>query len=284
MQKHIKSVHEKIKDHNCLFCDKSFFHRGHLKDHIKCVHEKIKDHACQFCDKSFGLKSDLQKHIKRIHEKIKVHKCQFCDKSFAQENILNRHIQGVHKFNEGKKEEKSSGKKDKNMIKQTSKLSMKKVNNRSRFGNKSPQKAKTNLKVKPKRQNDHEDENLMMTNEYESLKKDNIGGLLQNQDEKFNDFKELFQQEMDKKLDELKELFQQQNENLQHEIGLLKNEVLELKENVKATNDTRIINPSDYQFEDEIIILNKEVKEEVMKKEVKEEVIDEVTIKDEAKE
>ena len=74
---------------------------------------------------------------------------------------------------------------------------------------------------------------------------------------------------------------------MHHEIGLLKNEVLEVKENLKAineANDNRIINPSDYEFENEIIIVNKEVKEEVIKKEVKEEVIDKVTIKDDAKE
>ena len=59
----------------------------------------------------------------------------------------------------------------------------------------------------------------------------------------------------------------------ENEITHLKKEVIELKES-NENNDNSIINPSDYKFENEII----------MKKEVKEEVIEKVTIKEEANE
>ena len=70
-------------------------------------------------------------------------------------------------------------------------------------------------------------------------------------------------------------------------------------DNLEILDDANIIDPSDYKFEDEYIV-KKEVKEEVVvdqevkiinlenecivKKEVKKEVIDQVTIKEEAKE
>ena len=61
-------------------------------------------------------------------------------------------------------------------------------------------------------------------------------------------------------VEEVKELFKKQNEekleNLQEEIVLLKNEVIELKENLHAktaTNDHKI-DPNDYQFNHECMI------------------------------
>ena len=43
MKKHIKSVHEKIKDLSCDECERTFSQQGDLKMHIKSIHEKIKD-------------------------------------------------------------------------------------------------------------------------------------------------------------------------------------------------------------------------------------------------
>merc|ERR1712038_1038532 len=87
----------------------------------------------------------------------------------------------------------------------------------------------------------------MMTNEYERLKKD-IGELFQNQDKKFDDLKQFFQQQMDKKLDELKEVFQQQNdkkfEKMQHEMEDLKKEQIvnnKLYENKIANLEKEVI-------------------------------------------
>ena len=77
-----------------------------------------------------------------------------------------------------------------------------------------------------------------------------------------------------------------------------KKAINETNDNFDNLDDTDIVNPSDYKFEDEYIV-KKEVKEVVVeqeanivnlenecivKKEVKKEVIDQVTIKEEAKE
>ena len=48
-------------------CGKKFGLLGNLKRHIKVVHEGIKDHQCQFCDKKFSQSGYLKKHVKRIH-------------------------------------------------------------------------------------------------------------------------------------------------------------------------------------------------------------------------
>ena len=200
----------------CHVCGKSFSIKSSkrdLKRHIKNVHGKIKDNACRFCDKLFGRKDMLKRHIKLVHDKINDQTCQFCGNSFGHRALLLRHIRRVHRYNQFQKGEKSSSKQVENM-------------KNTEFGNKSSQEAKTKLDVKSKRQNDHEDENLMLTDENEGLKKENLSELKelfqkqdkrlewfqQQNDKKFDELKELFQKQNDKKLDELKKLFQQQND------------------------------------------------------------------------
>ena len=41
---------------------------SHLKCHIKTVHEKIKEHKCEMCHQKFSLKNILTNHIKIIHD------------------------------------------------------------------------------------------------------------------------------------------------------------------------------------------------------------------------
>ena len=44
--------------------------------HIKTVHEKRRDHACGYCDGvAFGTASDLKRHISAIHLKVKRSGC-----------------------------------------------------------------------------------------------------------------------------------------------------------------------------------------------------------------
>ena len=272
--RHIRCFHEGSKEYGCDTCHKFFSEKGSLQKHIKSVHEKIKDHKCQFCDKSFFHRGHLKDHIKCVHKKIKDHTCQVCDKSFGRSDSLKRHVETIHNHDG---------------VDQSPSLKCKKQVDAAHKRSKNS-----------KRHNDHEDENLMMINEYESLKKDKIGGLLQNQDEKFNAFKELFQQEMDKKLDELKELFQQKIEDLkkeqivnnkqyENEIAVLKKEVVELQQQLQTKAATKQIsdnpslepeiNPNDYQFnhecmvKEEIIGQNKDVQSElrVVKEEITEE-------------
>ena len=50
-----------------------------LKEHISSVHEKSKDFQCDFCDKSFSQKSHKKTHIASVHEEKRPIKCEFCN-------------------------------------------------------------------------------------------------------------------------------------------------------------------------------------------------------------
>ena len=60
------------------------------------AHEKVKDHACEICGKSFGIKTHLENHIKTVHERIKDFKCELCHKAFASKANLDTHLKTVH--------------------------------------------------------------------------------------------------------------------------------------------------------------------------------------------
>jgi len=96
LQRHIKSVHNKIKDVECEFCDYTCSLNSNLQRHIKSVHNKIKDVECEFCDYTCSQNSDLQKHIKSVHNKIKDFECEFCDYTCSKNSDLQRHIKSVH--------------------------------------------------------------------------------------------------------------------------------------------------------------------------------------------
>ena len=50
----------------------AFCFRQNLKTHIKTVHEKRRDHVCGYCTGvAFGRAGDLKKHISAVHLKIK---------------------------------------------------------------------------------------------------------------------------------------------------------------------------------------------------------------------
>ena len=51
----------------------------YLKRHVKAVHDKIKDNVCEKCNYATSTKSELNKHIKVVHDKIKDKFCEKCD-------------------------------------------------------------------------------------------------------------------------------------------------------------------------------------------------------------
>ena len=56
----------------CPYCPGvAFGAKCTLKTHIKTVHEKRRDHACPYCKGvAFGTASDLKRHISALHLKI----------------------------------------------------------------------------------------------------------------------------------------------------------------------------------------------------------------------
>ena len=57
----------------CSYCPGvAFGYKSTLKTHIKTVHEKRRDHACPYCKGvAFGVAGNLKAHISAIHLKIK---------------------------------------------------------------------------------------------------------------------------------------------------------------------------------------------------------------------
>ena len=102
LKRHIKTVHEGIKDFKCSICEYKTGIKTDLKKHIESVHERIKPFQCSTCDYKTGIKKDLKRHVESVHEGIKPFKCQICQFESASKSYLKRHINSVH---EDKKDE-----------------------------------------------------------------------------------------------------------------------------------------------------------------------------------
>ena len=76
----------------CLKCDMKFSQKIILQRHIKAIHDKIKDIECPKCDMKFTDKNNLHNHIKAIHDKIKDIECPKCDFKCSQKCQLQQHI------------------------------------------------------------------------------------------------------------------------------------------------------------------------------------------------
>ena len=93
----------KDKSHDCKACDKAFGKSIYLQRHIKSVHEGVKNYKCEksgkcwLCGKFFSRARDIKKHISSVHERIKRHKCDTCGKAFVSASYVKKHINVIHK-------------------------------------------------------------------------------------------------------------------------------------------------------------------------------------------
>ena len=80
LYKHIKRVHDNIKDLECdeylfdqfgkrLKCEYATCDKGSLKRHIKAIHQQIKDQKCDYCDYCSSDKVEVNRHIRTKHTK-----------------------------------------------------------------------------------------------------------------------------------------------------------------------------------------------------------------------
>jgi hypothetical protein len=92
LQKHIKAIHDKIKDYECDLCEYKCSDNGHLQTHIKAIHDKIKDYECEKCEYKCSDNGHLQTHIKQVHDKIKNFECDLCEYKCSKNGDLQRHI------------------------------------------------------------------------------------------------------------------------------------------------------------------------------------------------
>ena len=90
-----RTVHEKIRDFQCLLCGQTFGQKSSLQKH-EVYHTGIKKFEC-FCGKVFATQNYLHRHKNSVHEKPK-YKCQYCEKWFHTPERLKRHVDPIRKF------------------------------------------------------------------------------------------------------------------------------------------------------------------------------------------
>ena len=96
LDRHIRAIHDRIKDFQCPFCEVSCSQKGNLRLHIDQVHKNIRKFSCNQCDYKSNFKNDIAKHKKSVHEKIKDIGCQSCPFTTTLRSYLNIHMKTVH--------------------------------------------------------------------------------------------------------------------------------------------------------------------------------------------
>ena len=98
--RHMKTVHDKLKFYQCLKCDYKTSHNSALKRHESKVHDKSSQdlYRCPDCDYTTVHKSAVKRHIANRHQRDNqtLHECSICDYSTTYEFALQRHCTTVH--------------------------------------------------------------------------------------------------------------------------------------------------------------------------------------------
>ena len=87
---------KKIAANKCPKCEYQSTRKCKLQRHIKVVHDKIKDHHCKVCEYKARDICRLQRHVESVHVRTKSHKCPKCDFAAARKDNLTQHIRAVH--------------------------------------------------------------------------------------------------------------------------------------------------------------------------------------------
>ena len=61
--------------------------------HMKNLHDNIKDHMCQKCGKGFSTKQEVQWHMEKIHQRRECHQCDFVTYDLQK---FSKHKNDVH--------------------------------------------------------------------------------------------------------------------------------------------------------------------------------------------
>lgn len=75
----------------CEKCDQLFNDKSAMKRHIKVIHDKVRDKKCDICGKAFTLPHHLRGHVMTVHKNLKNYHCKLCQKSFGDPATLARH-------------------------------------------------------------------------------------------------------------------------------------------------------------------------------------------------
>ncbi|KAJ7984857.1 hypothetical protein DPEC_G00359130 [Dallia pectoralis] len=116
VQRHMQTVHSKVKPYCCIQCRRCFAQLSCLARHQKRVHRKMlaevrdapstqtneptepgeETNSCSQCGKVFKHKGHVQRHMRAVHSNVRPYCCLQCRKCFAQGYDLARHQKQVH--------------------------------------------------------------------------------------------------------------------------------------------------------------------------------------------
>uniref|UniRef100_A0A1B0DQE5 C2H2-type domain-containing protein n=1 Tax=Phlebotomus papatasi TaxID=29031 RepID=A0A1B0DQE5_PHLPP len=85
------NTHTREKFYSCEFCPHTTIQLDSMRRHIKVVHQGVKDFHCPHCERSFG-KAETLKHHVMTHTGEKPHACKECGKRFIQPTALKTHM------------------------------------------------------------------------------------------------------------------------------------------------------------------------------------------------
>uniref|UniRef100_A0A8D9F1M9 Zinc finger protein 582 n=1 Tax=Cacopsylla melanoneura TaxID=428564 RepID=A0A8D9F1M9_9HEMI len=89
LKNHIFKMHN-MDEFPCPLCKKIFTVKRQLLRHVRTVHDKIRNYQCPICGHSFADVTNLNVHM-HIHTGEKKHVCDVCGKSFTQWAHLYQH-------------------------------------------------------------------------------------------------------------------------------------------------------------------------------------------------
>ncbi len=96
--RHVKLVHQNVKNFTCNICDKKFQTSGHLQRHVN-THNDEYNFPCNTCDGKFKTNYELNAHVTRKHTITDtMFKCDYdtCTAQFKMKNDFAKHLKCVH--------------------------------------------------------------------------------------------------------------------------------------------------------------------------------------------
>jgi len=91
------AIHRKLKIFECQYCGfVTDCSAAKLRKHVKEVHEEIKQYHCTECGIKVSRKYHLIRHIKAVHHKEKFWQCEDCDYKTNNQVCFKKHKQNKH--------------------------------------------------------------------------------------------------------------------------------------------------------------------------------------------